>query len=226
MGEKKLIVFVAFLTLLGPSFLSVTPETEVSVGVKKGDWVEYNVTTTGNPPIPQHNVTWARLEILDVQGSEIMINSTSRARNGTVSSLILTLNIEKGEIGAWWIIPANLIPGETFYDASMQQNVTIQGEEQLQYAGATRTITNASIPTRIKRWDKATGVFVQSDDDFSDFTIFVQAFSTNMWNPQILGLDSTIFYALVTIVLGVLALAVVALLFTLRRRKKQNETPA
>ncbi len=223
--DKKLCSIIAFLVLVALSFESVAAQAEVSVGVKKGDWIEYNVTTTGNPPIPQHNVTWARLEIVDVQGNEIMINSTSRARNGTVSSLILTLNIEKGEIGAWWIIPANLSPGETFYDASMQQNVTIQGEQSLQYAGATRAITNASIPTRTKRWDKATGVFVQSDDDFPDFTIFVEAFSTNMWNPQILGLDSTVFYTIITIIIVIIAIVAVVLLFALRRRKKQNETP-
>jgi len=190
--------------------------------VKEGDWIEYNVTTTGTPPIPEHNVTWARLEILGVQGSEITINSTSLLRDGTVASRILILNVEKGEIGAWWIIPANLDPGDTFYDDLLQQNITIQGEEQLEYAGATRTVTNASIPTRIKRWDKATGVFVMSDDDFPDFTIFVSAYSTNMWSPRILGLDSPIFYVVVSVV--VVAIPAIVLLLALRRRKKQNGT--
>ncbi len=220
--DKKLIAAIVNVAFIVFSLSCAVAQAEISVGVKKGDWIEYNVTTTGNPPIPEHNVTWARLEILDVQGSEIRINSTSQARNGTLSSLIITLNIEKGQIGAWWIIPANLNPGEAFYDEFFQQNITIQGEEQLQYAGATRAITNATVPTRIKRWDKATGVFVQSDDDFSDFTIFVNAYRTNLWNPQILGIDSTVFYAVVSVV--VVAIAATALLLALRKRKKQNET--
>src|SRR4030067_2968356 len=96
----------------------------------------------------------------------------------------MTLNIEKGQIGAWWIISANLNVGETFYDAFFGINITIQGEEQLEYSGAARTITNASIPERTKRWDKATGVFVLSSDNYADYTIDVVAYSTNLWSPQ------------------------------------------
>src|SRR3989304_1752884 len=82
---------------------------EISVGVKEGDWIEYEVTTTGTSP-EEFNITWARMEILNVQGPEISANVTREALNGTLSSLVMTFNLERGKIGAWFIIPAGLNP--------------------------------------------------------------------------------------------------------------------
>lgn len=53
----------------------------VSVGVKRGDWAEYSVDITGNPP-PIHNVTWMRMEVLQVNGDAFPVNLTVRYRNG------------------------------------------------------------------------------------------------------------------------------------------------
>ena len=221
MGRKLVLTIVAVALLI----LFVFPIDvwgEISVGVKAGDWIEYHVATTGNPP-EEHNVTWSRLEILQVQGSQIKVNVTSQARNGTVSSLIMTLNIEKGQIGAWWIIPSNLNPGQTFYDDFLKQHITINGEEQLQYAGATRTITNATVPTRVKQWDKVTGVFVLSSDDLPGYTINVVAYGTNMWSPQTSGLNPTIFYV-IALAIALAIIAFVGVMF-FQRRNKQNASP-
>jgi hypothetical protein len=155
---------------------------------------------------------------LQVEGSEVRINSTSRARNGSVSSLLMTLNVEAGMIGAWWIIPVNLNPGEQFYDAFIGQNITILGEEQLEYAGAVRTVTNTTVPGRIKHWDKATGVFLLSADVLPDYSINVRAFSTNLWSPQILGLEPAVFYAVVFVAAATIV-AMVLLVFIWRRKK-------
>jgi len=217
--EKKLVLAVASAALLVFCVSCDAVLSEVSVAVRDGDWIEYNVTTTGNPP-EEHNVTWARMEILHVNGSEIRINSTSQARNGTVSSLIMTLNVEKGQIGAWWIIPANLDPGAMFYDAFLDVNVTIFGEQKLEYAGAVRDITNTTVPGRVKRWDKATGVFVLSDDELPDYSIKVSAYRTNIWSPQIPGSDSTTYY--VTAFVVTLAVVGIVLLIFMRRRKKNG----
>jgi len=217
--ERKLVLAAASAAMLVLCVSCDAVLSEVSVAVREGDWVEYNVTTTANPP-EEHNVTWARLEILHVNGSEIRINSTSQARNGTVSSLIMTLNVEKGQIGAWWIIPANLDPGAIFYDAFLDVNVTIFGEQQLEYAGAIRDITNTTVPGRVKRWDKATGVFVLSADELPDYSINVSAYRPNMWNPQIRGLDSAIYY--VTAFVATLAAVVIVVLIFMRRRKKND----
>ena len=166
---------------------------EVSVGVKKGDWIEYQVTTTGTPQ-EGHDVTWARMEILDVKGTDIRVNVTTKARNGTYESGVMNLNPAKGQVGVWFIIPANLNVGQAFFDLSLDRNVTIEGSKQRTIAGATRTITHATTPERIKSWDKVTGVFVESIDVLPNYTLNAITDKTNLWSGQILGLDPPIFY--------------------------------
>ena len=65
----------------------------------------------------------------------------------------MLLDLEKGKIGSWFIIPAALNPGDSFYNEYTGCNVAIEGEQQLTYAGAARTITNVTTPERVKRWD-------------------------------------------------------------------------
>jgi hypothetical protein len=131
----------------------------------------------------------------------------------------MTLNLQKGQIGAWWIIYANLNPGDTFYDAFINQNITINGQEELPYAGATRTIINATVPTRTKRWDKETGVFVLSKDNLPDYTINVEAYDTNLWKPtQSPQINPIIIYlAAAALVIAI----VVAALLMFKHRKTQ-----
>jgi hypothetical protein len=214
MGKKLFLVVALLFLFLGADFAIA----EISVGVKEGDWIEYNVSTTGNPVV-EHDVTWARLEILEVQGNQVNVNVTTRSPNGTLSSLVMVLDLEKGQIGAWWIIPANLSVGDEFYDEFLGSNITIEGSEQLTIFGAPRTITNATTSERTKRWDKSTGIFILSIDNLPDYTINVEAFQTNMWGAQVLGLDVNIFYALVLVLV---ALIIVALVVVVARRKKSD----
>ena len=175
--------FLGFLIVILIGLLSASvAQGEISVGVTKDDWIEYAVTTTGNPP-EQFNITWAKMQILKVDDSTIETNITTRATNGTLSNLTMTLNLEKGDVGAWFIIPANLKTGDSFLD-STGQHVIIQGEQQLTWAGDTRAITSATTPQRIKHWDKSTGVFVECIDVFDSYSINATAIKTNMWGNQ------------------------------------------
>ncbi len=213
MGKKL------FLTLILLILLSVNVASgEVSIGVKKGDWIEYQVSTTGTPE-EGHDVTGARMEILNVQGTEITVNVTTKAANGTYESGLMTLNPDKGQVGVWFIIPANLNAGEAFLDASIGRNVTIEGSEQRTIAGATRTVTHATTPQRIKSWDKSTGVFVESIDTLPNYTLNAIADKTNMWSAQTPETDSTLFYAAAAVIaIVVVAVAVIVLA---RGRKKR-----
>ena len=98
---------------------------EPSVGVKEGDWIEYNinVTGTGTPP-PTHDVRWMRFEILPVQGAAFSVNLTARYANGTIGSAIWKFNFTEGNVEGWLIIPSNLGPGDTFYDSSAHTRKT------------------------------------------------------------------------------------------------------
>ena len=184
-----------------------------SVGVKQGDWIEYNIRINGaGTPPPTHDVTWMRIEILPVQAAAFSANITARYANGTVDSAVWKFNFTDGNVEGWIIVPSNLGPGDTFYDSAIHTgkpvNVTVQGQEQKTVLGATRTITCASDSFRHKQWDKATGMFVGASERFKnvtnkdgwyieDLTVTTKAIATNMWLPQILGLNQTVFYALV-----------------------------
>jgi len=216
---KKLVAVLIVLSFLLSSCAalgtSVATDT-FTIGVKTGDWIEYNVTTTGAPP-DEKNIVWARMEILDIQGDTFRTNTTGRAGNGTLSSFVRTFNFPEGQVSAWIIIPANLSPGDSFYDAFEGRNFTIQGEEQRTIAGATRTVTYINTPERSKSWDKATGVFVETIDDLGNFTVNASVFATNMWSPQILGLDQNLFYGIV--ILLVIAVIALVIVFVVRRKK-------
>jgi hypothetical protein len=197
--------------------LSAVQGQSTSVGVKKGNWVEYSVSATGTPP-PEQNLNWARIEILDVEGSSFHANVTVRYVNGTFSSGVRLFNFSAGQVQAWIIIPAHLNPGDYFYDSGLGNNVTIQGQLHKTVAGADRLITYTNTTERNKEWDKATGVYTQSDDYLENYTIHAKATATNMWVPQILGLDQTLFYSLFAGV--IVAIVVVVSIVVVTWKKK------
>ena len=194
-------------------------EAKVFVGVKEGNWIEYNVSTTGTPP-KEIEVTWARMQIMHVQDTLIRANVTTKAANGTLSSLVMTFNLTRGQVGAWFIIPAGLNPGDCFWDDSLGRNVTVEGEEQLAFAGATRSVTNATTPQRLKYWDKATGVFVECIDVLDEYSINATAVATNMWGTEGLDEQQTNPYEMPLV--AVLAVVAVAVVVAVGRTRTKN----
>ena len=206
---------ILFISIIASTALAYD---EPPVGVKTGDWIEYTVRITGQTPTSK-NITWFKTEILEVEGAAFQAKMTVRYVNGTLRSTIWKFNFTEGNVGGWVIIPPNLNPGNTFFDAAKPANITIEGEEQKIVAGATRAIIHACDSTRIiKEWDKATGVYTYSVERPKNFTIITNAVATNIWTPQVLEADQTDFNALVavSIVLAVLALS---LGIALARRK-------
>lgn len=223
-----MVIFVSIFTSLTLGY------EEPSVGVQKGDWIEYDVSIigTGSMP-PTHDVRWFRIEVLPVQGTAFSVNLTSRYANGTVGSSIWKFNFTEGNVEGWIIIPSNLGSGDSFYDYSIHTgkpvDVTIQSQEQKTVLGPIRTVTYGSDSFRQKEWDKATGVFTGSTEVYKnvttrtghyieDLTITIQAIATNMWGTEpILGLDQTMFYGLIAIV--VLPLVTVSSIMVFARGK-------
>jgi hypothetical protein len=64
--------------------------------------------------------------------------------------------------------------------------------------------------------DKSTGVLVEASSSFTDCTMNTKADKTNMWQAQIFGLDSAVFYALV---IAAVAILIVMAFFVIRRKK-------
>ncbi len=223
----KAYIALILATLIVSISLTASPafaSSDLCVGVKEGDWIEYDITIegTGTAP-PTHDVRWMRIEVLAVDEAAFSVNLTARYANCTLGSAVWKYNFTEGNVGGWTIIPANLSPGETFYDFSIHNNkpvnVTIQREEQKILLGATRTVTYGNDSIRhIKEWDKATGFFVGSSEVIQnvtnkdgwyidDLTVSTKAVATNMWSPQIMGNQAVFALVAAGIVLATVILA-------------------
>ena len=216
--NKRLVPALALTLIIVAAAPSVFAN--VTVGVKKGDWIEYQVSTTGAPP-EGHDAKWARMEVTNVQGKAINLNVTTQFANGTFLYENITLNLETGQLGDDFFVPANLAAGDVFFDAHAG-NITISGVEQRTYAGAERTVISGSTPQTSFYWDKVTGILVEAHSSYPDFNFTMATFAdkTNIWEPQILGLEPLFFY-LVTVVAIAIAVAAVAVVLVLRRKKRQ-----
>jgi hypothetical protein len=210
--RKKSILVVASLFFLVTAGVVVG---EFSVGVKKGDWIEYNVSVTGSPA-EKHDVTWARMEVYAVQGYQIDLNITVTFSDGTLEPQTATLNLETGQLGDDFIIPANLNVGDVFFDKNVG-NITISGVEEKTYTGVTRNVITVATSETTYYWDQATGVLVEGFSHYPEYTMHSIVDKTNLWQSQIQGLNPTVFYAMV---IGAVALIIVVLTVFIMRRKK------
>lgn len=209
--DRKLGLIIALLIVL---ICVEVVLAEILVGVKKGDWIEYQVVFTGTPPAG-HEVTWARTEVINVQGTLINLNITTKFFDGTLLNETITLNLETGQLGDEFIIPANLNKGDTFFD-KYHGTVTISAVEERTYAGAKRIVVSATAAQSTYYWDKATGVLVEGISEFPEYTIHSIVDKTNMWQPQVFGWEPAVFYALLILVAA--AIVVIIAFFVVRRK--------
>jgi hypothetical protein len=222
--HKSALIAIALTVLIVIALLAVA-SADFSVGVKKGDWIEYQVTVTGTPP-PRYNVTLGRIDVTAVQGEDIGMYIQTRFTNGSLLLENITVNLETRP-GDSFIIPSNLNPGDVFYNAYLGGNVTITSVEQRTVLGAERTLVSGTTNITTYYWDRQTGVLIQatsvepigSNTGFGiskGFSVFTKAIGTNIWQPQILGSDLNVFYALIVVV--VVALAAIVAIFVWRKR--------
>ncbi len=214
--NKKILAILVLTCFLFP-MSAIQAQTKPSVGLKAGDWIEFNSATTGNLPVG-HDVMWFRMEIINTTGTQILVNIVAESNNGTYTSSIRTIDFNTGDTQAWIIIPANLSPGDSFYDNLSNSTITIQGEKTETIDGTSRTVTYVHTPQRNKEWDKATGIFVQTIDNYPDYTVTANTIATNMWEPQIIGLNPTVFYSVMTIII-ILVSAAILVIISFRKKK-------
>jgi hypothetical protein len=212
--RSKLALAIALIILQFGSIFTCASAAN-SAGVKKGDWIEYQVKFTGDATLG-HAVTWARIEVTDVQGATITLNITTESSNGTLTNEPPTiLSLDSGQLGDDFIIPANLKTG-TFFDKN-QGNINITGTEEKTVAGAERTILTGANPDTTYHWDRSTGILVEANSTYTDYAITTIINRTNMWQPQLFGLDPAVFYALVAGAAIVLVAAVTILIISRRK---------
>jgi hypothetical protein len=214
MGEKLILVLISFFLMF--SLIDITTAT-LTVGVKEGDWIEYQVAITGTPPDPSHYVVEANMTVLKVSGSTIKVNIISGLSNGTQLSTNSTLNLETGQLIDNFIIPANLQKGDQFYDSAIGSNITITGSEQKIYGGATRTVVNATSGSNTYVWDQLTGVDVEGFSSGEDYTMHTLVSGTNIWQSQIPEFNASIVGSL-TIIGTIVAISATAIV--IHQKKK------
>ena len=213
--QRPFMFAILITVLIATALFTAGAFADASVGVKKGDWIEYQVTITGNPP-QDHNITWARMDITDVQGEVVSLDIQTRFSNGTLLPEKVTLNLATGVLGDDFIVPANLNRRDKFYDV-YQGNVTITSVEQRTVAGAERTVVSGITNQTAYYWDRQTGILVAATSSFPEYTMFTKASGTNIWQPQTLGLSSTVFYALTIAVIAALVVIVAVLVYVRKR---------
>jgi hypothetical protein len=214
---RKLFGFALILMalILASNFLV---SASVVTGVKKGDWIEYNVSVTGNPP-EGHDAKWARMEVSNVQGNALNLNVTTQFTKGSFLYENITLNLETGELVDDFFIPANLNAGQSFMDAH-SGNISINKIEQRNYAGALRSVVTGNTIYTSFYWDQQTGILVEAHSEYKDinFTMTTVAEKTNMWQPQTAILYLTIIYSIIVLIIMILAFASILIW----RRKHQS----
>ena len=214
----KSAFFAIALTVMIVSSLFGAAFADNVVGVTKGDWIQYRVTETGNPA-PQYNITWARMDIISVQGEVITVNVQTAFGNGTLfPENGINLNLATGAIGDGFFVPTNLNPGDR-YSTEYEGFINITSIGQVQAGGANRAVLIGVTNESTYNWDRQTGIMVAATSKLPGCIMYTRTTATDIWAPQILGLNQTLFYALIAAVGAILAVLVaVIMIFVWRRR--------
>jgi hypothetical protein len=189
---RKAVTFGTLATL--PLFLCMAfAYAEAQVGVKAGDWVKYDATTSGIDLASTNMPQWVKIEFLSVTETTVTFNQTHHMSSGAEQSEIMMLDAASGVGNATFqiLIPANSKTGDTIHIVTDEGNyttITISGEKTGNYAGATRTIVYASLPqgdTQISYcWDKQTGVLLEVKLSQGSAFITYKATNTNIWQAS------------------------------------------
>jgi hypothetical protein len=196
----------------------VTVFAEVSVGVKQGDWIQYNVNVTGNPP-GDHNIKWASMNVTDVVGTAITLDIQILFTNGILYPERITLNLATGILGDDFFIPKNLNVGDKFYDA-YQGNITITSIQQQTVAGAQRSVVLGATNYTSYFWDRETGTLVAATSIEPDYTMVTDTNSTNIWQPENQNSNTMLHYTVIAVIVAVVLAIIVAVLFWRQKKCK------
>lgn len=167
---------------------------EVDVGVKVGDWVgtndayfEWVSNWPGYEEPPSGmNMSWMKMEVLEVHDSNITVQSAVMYTNGTVEEYVNWGDIATGEGNlSVVIIPSNLdagdeIPANLTWYTEEPLKLFVNGTTTRKYAGANRQVNYVNITYPIIYdnvtygdwnmsfyWDKKTGFLLEEDISYT-----------------------------------------------------------
>jgi len=206
-----------FIILLALAVFPALTSASGSVEIKKGEWIQYQVIVTGNPG-PDYNITWANMNVTDVEGEKITVNVLTEFANGTVwSEPGIKLDLATGAIGDGFFVPTNLTVGDV-YCSQYEGNITITSVGQLAIGDDQRTVLCGVANMTSYKWDQQTGIMLAATSNYPTYTMQTTTSSTNIWHSQTYGYDQTLFYAAV-VALAVVVVFVVVHRFRLHRSR-------
>ena len=218
--QKPILPLILIVMLVASLLFTSGAFAAYSVGVKKGDWIQYTVKIVGTPT-EEYNVTGGRMEMTDVLGDSINMSVQTFYANGTVwDEPHVYVDLSTGTIGDGFFIPTNFNVGDTFY-GRFQGTMTMTSVEQRMEAGAERTVVSAQANGTTYFWDRQTVIMVAAASNLTGYTMYTETSATNLWQPQILGLDVNEFYAIITSVAFVLAVLAAVLLWKTKKPKRK-----
>ena len=151
-----LVVFVLFSLVQS----TIVATNAGPVRIKSGDWMRYDSINVGAVPF-NSQTAWTKIEFLNVSGSTMTMQVTSRFTNGTEkvgagccmpsSGGPVKINVEantKSSGGfSGFVIPTDLNIGDVFRISGLG-NVTITGKTTRTYAGVSRTVVYTLLSLR------------------------------------------------------------------------------
>jgi hypothetical protein len=167
------------------------------------------------------------MNITAVNGEVITVNVLTQYGNGTLlAEPGIHLNVATGAIGDGFFVPTNLKPGDR-YSTEYEGIINITSIQQTQAGGAERSVLVGVTSQSVYNWDKETGIMVAATSTLPGCVMHTTTTSTNLWTSasQILGLNETVFYAVVLSIIGVVAVLAGAALLLVQRRKKTSASP-
>jgi hypothetical protein len=129
------------------------------------------------------------------------------------------LNVATGAIGDGFFMPTDLNPGDV-YHSEYEGNITITAIQQIETGGAQRTVLCGVTSQTTYYWDKQTGIMVAATSKLQGCTMYTKASITNIWQPQIMGMDQSVFYVLIIVFVSFLVAFITVAISFLRRKKK------
>ncbi|MCW4047632.1 MAG: hypothetical protein NWE99_08765 [Candidatus Bathyarchaeota archaeon] len=254
---KKIAAATILLTVLCFMMTATAlaqPQT-VSPGVRKGDTFTYNVkalwsssdpNATMSENIRQMNMTdYFKVEITDVSGSEVTMNTVWRFLNGTeidgYTKIDLSTGIYSGNSSFWAIFAGNLNTGDRIHPIGPDQ-VTVNSSQTNSYGGNQRETNKLVINGQFAstdnsnrtytdymtvQFDKQTGMLVELHD--------VQIYTNPAYTQTIIWIitDTNAFTAstsasafpieLLAAAVSIVAVAIIVTVIALKKRAKTRK---
>ena len=222
MITRRVAVLSACMVILLAVYMSSFARADNSLVVKSGDYVQWKEISV-NRPI--RNVTAYRMDILDAEDYIATVRLTIFYANGSIGTS--KNNFFIGAMIDDEIVPRNLNAGDQFTDEYVGK-FTISSVENLRFGGAMRSVMTSTMRNTTFVWDRQTGVLVNATSTYHYIInntdvfgyVITELESTNIWQPDILGLNPSVFFSIVT---GVIVGGAVAAALFIRKRKGKKE---